>query len=258
MFTPFAYQGTKAAPTGWTPASFTNVQYWFTADAGVTSSGGNVTTWTDQINSFALTAVNNPQLTTSATLNGENVIQFDGTSNYVYSAGTLASLASGDFTILSVYNLVGVGSNGTIMGVNHFVGASAGRSWIDTVGSNTRMYSQGFPTAGGTPTTIESGIVTGAHSMKIRYDSSAGDGFYAYDTLTETTWSSGGSTGTDWVSGGTIAMGASVTNTGGSVFLSRYVPVEVAEEVFVYDSPSGVEMTEWKNYVNNKYGTIIS
>jgi hypothetical protein len=94
--------------------------------------------------------------------------------------------------------------------------------------------------------------------MKMRYDSSAGDGFYAYDTLTETNWSSGGSTGTDWVSGATIAMGASVSDNNGSVFLGRYVSVEVAEEVFVYDSPSGVEMTEWKNYVNNKYGTIIS
>lgn len=242
----------------WTPASFTDVQYWFTADAGVTESGGNVTAWVDQINGLSLTGVNNPQLTTSATLNGQNVIQTNGTNNYVYSTTTPASLAGSDVTILGVYNLIGAGNGGIFMGVGHFNGSNNGRWWVDTLNGNTRIFNQGMPSNGLVGVNIESPLTTGAHSLKIRYDSSAGDGYYAYDTLTESTYATGGLTGTDWVANGTICIGASIITTGGGIFSGRFVPVEMAEEVFIYGTPSAAEMTEWKTYVNNKYGTIIS
>ncbi len=101
----------------WSPADFTDVKYWWTADAGVTESGGNVTAWVDQIAGFSLTGVNNPQLTTSATLNGENVIATSGTSNYLYSSTAPSSQATNaDLTMLSVINLIDVKTGGTYMG----------------------------------------------------------------------------------------------------------------------------------------------
>lgn len=250
------YAGPNILPT-WTPADFTNVQYWWTADAGVTESGGNVTAWTDQINSLVLTAVNNPQLTTSATLNGQNVIAFNGTNNYAYSTTSPAALSGADVTILGVYNLQGAGSSGTFMGVNEVTGAG-GRLWVDTLSGNTRIFSDQMPSSPAAGVNIESPLTTGAKAIKLRYDSSAGDGYYAIDTLTESTFATGGTTGTTWRVNATVAMGATITSTGGSVFGGRYVPVEVAEEVFIYGTPSASEMTDWKTYVNNKYGTIIS
>ena len=44
----------------------------------------------------------------------------------------------------------------------------------------------------------------------------------------------------------------------GSVFGGRYVGMDMAEQVMVYGTPTTDEMNEWKTYVNNRYGTIIS
>ena len=247
------YAGPNILPT-WTPADFTDVKYWWTADAGVTESGGNVTAWADQIAGFTLTAVNNPQFTTSATLNGANVIATNGTSNYLYSSTSPSSQTAGaDLTMLSVVNLIDVKTGGVFMGAVYI--GPGNRMWIDTLSGNTRLLSEDYPTA---VVNLETPATTGAKAIKLRYDSSAGDGYYAIDTLTESTFATGGTTGTNtWVSGATVAIGATVNNTGGTVFSSRYVQVEVAEQVWVANTPTPTEMTDWKTYVNNKYGTII-
>ena len=258
IITPFAFMASQAAGV-WSPADFTDVKYWWTADAGVTESGGNVTAWADQIAGFSLTGANNPTLTTSATLNGENVIATNGTTSYLYSAGLISSQAvNADLTILSVINLINTRTGGVFMGA---VAIGAGRRWwVDTF-SGLRMFNEGYPQTGNV-TTLESPAVTGAKALKLRYDSSAGDGFYAIDTLTETSFATGGTTGTnDW--GGvsknpSISIGATMDDNGGAVFGGRYVQVEVAEQVWIENTPTTQEMNDWKTYVNNKYGTIIS
>jgi hypothetical protein len=251
------YAGPPVLPP-WTPADFTDVKYWWTADAGVTESGGNVTAWTDQIQSFVLTGINNPQLTTSATLNGQNVIQTNGTNNYLYSTTTPSSQPVGaDLTMLSVINLIDVKTGGAFMGAM-YIGPGR-RIWVDTLSGNIRLSSEKYPTTLFTSSNLETPAITGAKAIKLRYDSSAGDGYYAIDTLIESTFATGGTTGSrDWVSGATIAIGATLSSTGGGVFSSRYVQVEVAEQVWIENTPTPTEMNNWKTYVNNKYGTIIS
>lgn len=241
----------------WTPASFTDVKYWWTADSGITESGGNITAWTDSIAGFTLTGVNNPQLTTSATLNGQNVVAFNGTNNYVYSTTSPSSQPAGaDLTMLSVVNLIDVKTGGTFMGA--VLIAPGNRWWVDTLSGNLRVFNEQYPTTGGSGVNIESPATTGAKAIKLRYDSSAGDGYYAIDTLTESTFATGGNTGTNtWNAASTIAIGATLSNNGGSVFGGRYVQIEVAEQVWVANTPTPTEMTEWQTYVNNKYGTII-
>ena len=257
MFIPFSFQGTKVS-SSFTPADFTGVQYWWTADAGITESGGAVSVWRDQINNFDMvqaTGANQPALTTSATLNGENVISFNGTTDYLYTTSAPASWTT-DLTILSVVNLIDTKTGGTFMGA--VVIASGTRLWLDTVGGNIRSYNQSLPIVGGAASNFESPATTGAKALKIRYDGTAGDGFYAIDTLTETSYGTGGDTGTTTMSiNSTIAIGATLNNNGGTVFGSRYVEVEAAEQVWINGTPSLTEMNSWKTYVNNKYGTII-
>jgi len=256
------YAGPDVPVPSWSPADFTNVQYWWTADAGVTESGGNITAWEDQINGFVVSGSNNPQYTTSATLNGENVVAFNGTNNFVSSHVAPADGISGnDITLLSVINLIDVKNGGVIGGASLL--AAGNRFWYDTLSGNIRVFDSGMPGGGGR--TLEaSPVATGAKFIKARYDSSAGALYGAIDTLTETSLFTGGTTGTYlWGTadgGPSVAMGATILNANNptTVFSGRYVQMEVAEHVWIYDEPSPAEMDNWKTYVNNKYGTIIS
>tara|TARA_R110000796_G_scaffold14596_1_gene47725 strand:- start:2568 stop:3350 length:783 start_codon:yes stop_codon:yes gene_type:complete len=259
IFTPFAFMA-ETGPT-WTPASFTDVKYWWTADSGVTESGGAVSSWVDQIASFDMqqpTGANQPSITTSATLNGENVISFNGTTDYLWTTTAPSSQpTNADLTMLSVINLINTRTGGVFMGAV-LVGVGT-RAWLDTLSGNLRFFNQNYPTFNGGNSNIESPATTGAKALKWRYDSSAGDSFYAIDTLTESALVSGTETGTDsWNANTTIGIGATLNNNGGSVFGGRYVQVEVAEQVWIENTPTPTEMTDWQTYVNNKYGTIIT
>jgi len=246
---------TSPAPT-WTPADFTDVKYWWTADSGVNESGGSVTSWEDNINNFAMVTGSGtgPTLTTSSTLNGENVISFNGTSDFLYTTTSPVTTAGNDITILGVYNLVDVKTGGVFLGATYIGGGA--RLWVDTLNGDVRGFNERLALT--QAFTIESPATTGAHSLKLRYLATGSVG-YAYDTLTETNIGSNPSfTNQVMDTNSTVAIGATLNNNGGSVFSSRYVQIEMAEQVWVDGSPTTSEMTEWKTYVNNKYGTIIS
>lgn len=246
----------------WTPASFTNVQYWWTADEGVTESGGVVSSWVDQINSFDLqqpTAGNRPTLTTQAGLNGENVVSFDGVDDFLYVTSAFDQGAGNDITHLVVYYISNTTpGNGVIFG-NVIISGVQGRAWIDGLNGNLRHWEAYARTGFGGATTVESPMTTGAKSWKYRYDASAGDAYYAYNTLTESTSTTGALTNTATSSNTVLSMGATLNSLSNpTVFSSRYIEVDIAEAVIIYGSPSSSEMTDWKTYVNDKYGTIIS
>lgn len=60
----------------------TDLGMWLRADQGVTDSSNTVTGWTDQVGNQSLTINGNPQ-TGLNTLNNNNVIEFDGTGDYI-------------------------------------------------------------------------------------------------------------------------------------------------------------------------------
>ena len=264
IFAPFSYLAnpiTPPAPT-WDPSDFTNVQYWWRADLGVTETGTGVSDWEDQINSFTMvqgTDANRPTATTSSDLNNQAVIRTNGTSDFLYTSTTPAS-RTGDFTMLIVYDLASTTPGaGAIFGVQRIAGGSVdGRVWLDGLNGNQRNLSEGFGSTAAVGTNVQSPITAGAHAFKYRYDSSAGDDFYALNTLTETTKGTAGNTGQDWFTASSLGIGALLNSTAGTVFGGRYISMDFAEAVMVYGSPSLAEMDDWKTYVNNRYGTIIS
>lgn len=261
IFAPFGFMEQKdEVVPAWTPASFTNAQYWWRADLGVTTTGTGVSAWVDQINSFTMiqgTDANRPSETTSSTLNNAEVISFNGTSDFIYTTTTPAAFTGSDLTILSVLNLIDKKTGGVTTGVS-YVGNGT-RFWIDTLNNSWRVIGENFYSPTASAYTLESGPTYGAKAIKLRYDASAGNAFQAKNTLTETSMGTNGDVNTTWQAGGTVAMGALVVSTSNpNVFGGRYVQVEVAEQVFVHNTPSAAEMNEWKSYVNNRYGTIIS
>lgn len=265
FFAPFAFREqrvvTPPAPA-WDPSDFTDIQYWWRADSGVTTATGGVSSWLDQINSFDLqqsNSSNRPSSTTNSNLNNQDVISFNGSSDYLWTTSTPASLSNSDFTALAVYSFSSTSpGNGIVYGTPYILSAQDGRWWLDGLNGNQRLVSEGLGNAGLITTNVESPITTGAHSFKARYDASAGDMFYALDTLTESTQGTTGNTNQDWPTNSTIAAGAAVSSTAGAIFLSRYIEVDIAEIVYVYGTPTTTEMNNWKTYVNNRYGTIIS
>ncbi len=244
----------------WNPSFFSNAQYWWRADSGVTTTGTGVSAWADQINGFTMiqnTDANRPTETTSSTLNNAEVISFNGTSDFIYTATTPAAFNGKDLTILSVLNLIDKKTGGVTTGVS-YVGNGT-RFWCDTLNNSWRVIGENFYSPTASAYTLESGPTYGAKAIKLRYDASAGNAFQAKNTLTETSMGTNGDVNTTWQSGATVAMGALVVSTSSpTVFGGRYVEVEVAEQVFVHGTPSSTEMDEWKDYVNNRYGTIIS
>lgn len=259
IFAPFSYLANPIVPPvpEWDPSQFTNAQYWWRADLGVTESAGNVSAWEDQINGFTMiqgTGANQPNLTTSSNLNNQSVIRTNGTSEYMYTSSAPASRTN-DFTMLGVFRINTTNNGGALMGVAAL--ASTPRVWIDTIGGNIRMYNQSFGQVAGLATNILTSGVVGEHAIKLRYDSSAGDFFSAVDTLSETGRGTTGNTGQDFGTSTTMPFGALCGQTG-AVFLGRYVGMDMAEQVMVYGTPTTDEMNDWKTYVNNRYGTIIS
>ena len=249
------------------------VEYWWRADYGITNgTGSDVAQWRDQISGHDMiqpTAALQPTETTSAALNNRAAIYTDGNATYLYSDLPPASLSNNDFTMLVVWEQVSssVTEDGGIFGVFWAVNSQAGRMWIDTLNANFRSFQHGFATAAQQTTfNIETPISTGPHSFKFRYDASAGDGYYAYDTITESVQGTTGNPNQDWYPGASgvftaFATGATVTSTSGNIFLGsggdRYTQIRIAEAILIYDSATATEMTNYQTYVFERYGLSI-
>ena len=261
IFAPFGYiKNPDIEPTPpWAPSDFTNVQYWWRADLGVTTTGTDVTNWVDQINGLDITqtnAANRPTLTTSANLNGQATINFNGTTDWLSSKTTPAAVNNTDVTTLSIYRIPNTPPGAGIIFGYSGIFAAAGRMFIDGVSGNLRLYSQW---AASKASVLQSPMTSGNKSFYWNYDSSAGNEDYAYNTLTTTNLVTGGLTGRTNNQALTVAVGATINSVNNqTVFSGRYIEVVSAENVVIYGTPTTQELNDWKSYVNTRYGTIIS
>lgn len=247
---------------GWSPSYLTNAKYWWTADEGITVSGGVITAWEDQINGFTMTPATGPTnpeptLTTNSDLNNQKVVRFNGTSNLLRTDTPPADIApDGVVTQLVVYKLNDT-STGAIFvnGGGYDSGGSLGR-WFWGVDSSNLSINTSF----GTPTDfpVEAPARLTPSAMKVRLDfSTGGEVYYAKDTLTETLGASGIGGFTTWSSLSRVTAGATLNTAADSAYLASYTNVDIAESVVIYGTPTSLEMEKWKAYVNGKYGTII-
>jgi len=83
----------------------TGLDLWIKADAGVTTSGSQVSAWADQSvnghNGSQMSGFNQPLLVPNA-LNGHPVVRFNGTSNFLSLAGQVMT-SNQQFTIMGVF-----------------------------------------------------------------------------------------------------------------------------------------------------------
>ena len=90
-----------------------NLQMWVKANAGISTSGSNVTGWTDQaaVNTFSVTGT--PQLL-AAGLNYNPTVQFNGSSRF--SGNTSITNTTHAFAVGKIVNGSGVSGSGSLIG----------------------------------------------------------------------------------------------------------------------------------------------
>ncbi len=278
IFAPFGFMEQKdEVVPAWTPASFTNAQYWWRADLGVTESAGKVTTWEDQINSYQLiqnfstnpsytAAERRPSSSTSSNLNSQDTILFETSANatygtvgnYLYGSTTPASNTAGDdvhfLCVIDYISSPASNAGGPFIGASGVVGS---RIWIDRFnsGGDYRVINE---LGGGGAKVHDTGVsvATGAEAVWFYYDASNGNTRYAINSTTTSTATTGNGTNGQ-LSSSPISVGALLANASGGANL-RFEDFHMAEAVVLYGTPTTEDLSNWTSYVNNRYGTIIS
>lgn len=94
-----------SSQSSFSPESISNLVVRFNADYGVTKSGAEITSWTDQKNGIVATASNGPALLTNQ-LNGRNAVSFDGTDDYLefYLPSPITDVEQRTFVVIGRYN----------------------------------------------------------------------------------------------------------------------------------------------------------
>jgi hypothetical protein len=103
------------------PVPASSLCLWLKADAGVTSSSGNVSAWADQSpagnNAIQSSSGNQPQIISSA-INGEPVIRFNGSSDYFQLGPGFQFLSSG-MTAFAVFTPTSGSNNARIFNLGN-------------------------------------------------------------------------------------------------------------------------------------------
>ena len=149
----------------------TNLKFWIKANAGVTTSGSNVTTWTDQsgngFNATQASIVKQPTFTTSSSaFNNNPSVNFDITDDGML---TSANFSTSQYSFFVVYN-----STSTSTASRR--GVQGSNNWLIGPYQNTARFYNGTSFVGstslpiGTKPTITSAISTAGSTSSFYFD----------------------------------------------------------------------------------------
>lgn len=242
VFTDVSYMSSVPQPSA-------NLLQWLRADAGVTSSSGNVSTWSDQSgngnDATQSTGALQPSLV-AGTINNAVLptVTFDGSSQYMSSASDFANLTSGA-SIFAVINPTSSVATGTPCAYGNASNSDA--IFPQTVGTQAKLNVYNSSTASSV-TTTDNPLSTGSYQ------------------LLEETFAPGSSTGTGtvYVNGTqhvqSTSMVQTMTNTtrssntlGVGIGLSNYFQGGIAE-LLVYSAPlTASQRASVESYIYSKY-----
>jgi len=236
------------------PSSLSSLQLWLKADAGVTSDGSNnVSAWADQSgngNNIAQGNVTKEPLLVANQLNGNPVISFDGTNDYL-TGGDILDLHQDGYSLFVVYNKAGTGWNTVV--AKHSAGGLAGdwglMSFSTTDYSTHNVFSGNISTSCTYDQTQF--FVSTAIIDRATWPTLGSVKLYANGNLVSQT--TGINFGTpplpDYDNNTSFYVGAE--NYGGSSF---FLKGSIAEIIKYNRNLSGTEQTQVENYLETKYG----
>ncbi len=253
IFTPFAFMAETAAPGAWSPADI--AKYWWTADAGVTESGGAVSAWVDQVNSLSIDQASStlqPTLVTSTNLNSQNAIRFDGSDDYLQRSPISFASDGYAFSCITIaYNNGGSGNASLV--AQSFLGPADDRFALLVNSSNLQYINQGFSSTN--PISIESPATNGVKVSAFEYDA-AGNVRTWFNNLNTPSSYSGGDTNNDIIQTTSLIFGA-YNNTSTGVAAGFRWDGDLAEVIFVPSTLSAGDITNLQTYINTKYNLSV-
>ncbi len=242
-----------ALPPSWSPADI--AKYWWTADAGVTESGGAVSAWVDQVGGLSIdqaTGGLKPTLTTQAALNGENVINFNGSQWLQRSPISFSSDGYAFTSIVISYKANGINQASLI--AQSYLGPVTGRFTFLTNNSNFQTINQGFTSTN--PINLEVPSTTGVKVAAFEYDASGNVRTWFNDFNTPSSYS-GGNTNQDLTQSTSLLFGAyNDTSTGVTGAVGKWNG-DIAESIWVPRTLTSTDLTDLQTYINNKYNLSV-
>lgn len=238
---PMVY-GAAAPVVPFSPLDVDSCVLWLKADAGVTLNGSTVSAWADQSgngnDAVQATAANQP-LYVANQLNGEPVIRFDGSNDYLIIAD--------DATMRGMYGLsiyvVGKRYSTYSCYLNSWEGGSDIRNHYifgNNFGAKADFYTgTSISSVGGSYTytvTTSYYLLNGIYNGSKMY-------IYANGSLDATTYNQTGHIGT----------GIKDTYIGTIYNLSYFTQIDVCEIIMYSNSNSTVQRQQVENYLNAKY-----
>lgn len=251
LYQPFAFIKGIVAAGVFTPADI--AKYWWTADAGVTESGGAVSSWQDQVGGLDITqgsATFQPVTGSQAALNNQNVIRFDGSNDYLQRS-PISFLSDGySFSLITVhyYNAAA----GTVVAQSLFGGASGRISFIVDGGAE-QIINQEF--SGTSTITVNNPASTGAKVEAFEYDAAGSVRVWYNDLSTSTTYS-GGNANQNLIQTTSLLFGA-YNDGGGGVAGGFKLNGDIAEVIWVPRTLTAGDLTNLQTYINTKYGLSV-
>ena len=291
MFTPFAFRSVKIeeapAPPSWTPADFTDIKAWWTADAGITLDAtypGSVGRWEDQVNGYFVTQSrtsagyeNNYRMPTtgsSSDLNNQAIINFgivnpsafpNGAPQYLYSTGSFPALSSESYTQIIICDYISSKTTGESFSaplIGHTNASSVKRIWFDRQLSDGDMRNVvGLGAATIQTVDTNTNITLGSeYVLWQQYQAATGDTYMGNNTTTGSLSYNGSVTNDTWISTTLFGINAFLigTSNAGGLQNTRANDMDVAEVILIYGEPSASEWAQFKDYVSTKYGITIS
>jgi hypothetical protein len=235
-----------------TPADI--AKYWWTADAGVTESGGAVSSWQDQVGGLDITqssATLKPVTGSQAALNNQNIIRFDGSNDYLQRS-PISFLSDGySFSLITVhyYNAAA----GSVVAQSRF-GIDAGRLSFLVNSGDEQILNQGF--SGTTLITVNNPASTGSKVEAFEYDAAGSVRVWYNDLSTPTTYS-GGNANQDLIQTTSLIFGAYNGESSGSVADGFKLNGDIAEVIWVPRTLTAEDLTNLQTYINTKYGLSV-
>ncbi|MGC4033977.1 MAG: hypothetical protein QM754_20035, partial [Tepidisphaeraceae bacterium] len=221
-----------------------SLQGWWRADAGVTSSSGNISSWADQSGyNHTLTAgAGQPTITTNATLNGQSVVRYTAASSQFFTAPSYSGPNSANLTMFFVANGT---SYQSLLRFQNSGGTFVVFPWNFGSPANSFITSSDGGTGGG----IASNVVASVNNI-------AGARYIANTTNGMQTWLNGGLSAQRTSSGGTLPSQTLYSGmySGGGEF-----PNCDAGELIVYHSAlNDAQMIIVQNYLSAKFNASLS
>ena len=241
-----------------TPAQI--AKYWWTADAGVTESGGAVSAWVDQVGGLSIdqaTSANQPTLTTSTNLNNQSVIRFDRTNSEYLQRSPISTAADGyQFTSIVITDNTAGTTTGAALS-QAYLGPPNGRLSFRVSNSNVSYLLDGFINPPlGEFIDVETPATTGAKVMAYEYDGSGNSKLWFNDFNTPYTTVTGGPSNQDLIQSTTLIFGG-YNDTSTGTYAPLFYTGDIAEVIFVPSTLSAGDITNLQTYINTKYNLSV-